>query len=729
MLRFRSTLLVLVGVCVNCLDAFGESRSYEDRLTFRVYSPSVQQHGNHEALLELRTQINKVHDAEFLKELALSNINLGEQGSGLFADNNNVSYTCREHWNRTIAGLLRSEFWAFKMLDASGKIGAGILEGNTKWLGSYDECFRIDRTLPGMPPSNSGFSTQFCGMKTNVPLGVIPLEIELTACVPKACSPKDLTYLYNDLLKRLPTQSPVRVHDVKCNVDPEIDTRAVVAIVILGIFAALMFVSTVYDLLVIQRQRHAAEHSQSEILSDHIENLGENSPLLNSREKKSVPKQESVAERLLLAFSVYSNGKKILQVNQSSGTLTALNGIRFLSISWVVLGHTFGVMYPVLSNGYAILPDLYQRWSFQAVANAFVAVDSFFALSGLLLAYLTLKEMKKGQGKFRINWFMFYFHRFWRLTPAYMLLMMISICLSRYFGDGPLWPDQGIEVNYCKNTWWKNLLYINNFYSEQSCFGVSWYLANDMQFFVLSPLMLAPLYFKYRVGMVVCFIWLLGSAITPGVISNVLNLPPSAFGGGGTIQGRTDYLSNYYARPYCRIGPYIVGIIVGSLMYKTDCKVKINKYLNLLLWLVFATLAVVVLYGLRDPINFPEDALNRDVSALYNATHRIVWGACVCWVIFACATGNGGFINTLLSWSPFVPLARLSYCIFLSHFMIISTYFDSQKSLLYMDDLNAIYVFLATLVLSVMVAFVASLSFEAPMMGLEKVIFKRDRRN
>lgn len=115
MLRFRSTLLVLVGVCVNSLDAFGESRSYEDRLTFRVYSPSVQQQLNNKtALLELRTQINKLHDAEFLKELALSNDNFGEQGSGLFADINNVSYTCREHWNRTIAGLLRSEFWAFK---------------------------------------------------------------------------------------------------------------------------------------------------------------------------------------------------------------------------------------------------------------------------------------------------------------------------------------------------------------------------------------------------------------------------------------------------------------------------------------------------------------------------------------------------------------------------------------------------------------------------------------
>lgn len=181
---------------------------------------------------------------------------------------------------------------------------------------------------------------------------------------------------------------------------------------ILGIFAALMFVSTVYDLLIIQRQRHTAERTKSEILSEHTASVGEKSPLLISHEKKLAPKQDSiylnllkhkpqisfsmspfhnvqprislslpgVAERLLLAFSVYSNGKKILQVNQSAGTLTALNGIRFLSISWVVLGHTFAFITPVLSNSYVVLPDLIARWTFQAVANALVSVDSFFAL-------------------------------------------------------------------------------------------------------------------------------------------------------------------------------------------------------------------------------------------------------------------------------------------------------------------------------------------------------------
>lgn len=39
--------------------------------------------------------------------------------------------------------------------------------------------------------------------------------------------------------------------------------------------------------------------------------------------------------------------------------------------------------------------------------------------SGLLLTYLTLKQMKKSKGK--INWFLFYFHRFWRLVGNKMV--------------------------------------------------------------------------------------------------------------------------------------------------------------------------------------------------------------------------------------------------------------------------------------------------------------------
>ena len=46
-------------------------------------------------------------------------------------------------------------------------------------------------------------------------------------------------------------------------------------------------------------------------------------------------------ENLLLSFSVYTNASKLLNTKQSAGTLTAVNGIRFVSMTWVVLGHSY----------------------------------------------------------------------------------------------------------------------------------------------------------------------------------------------------------------------------------------------------------------------------------------------------------------------------------------------------------------------------------------------------
>lgn len=47
------------------------------------------------------------------------------------------------------------------------------------------------------------------------------------------------------------------------------------------------------------------------------------------------------AENILLAFSLYTNGVKILNTQQAAGTLGAVNGIRVLSMGWVILGHTY----------------------------------------------------------------------------------------------------------------------------------------------------------------------------------------------------------------------------------------------------------------------------------------------------------------------------------------------------------------------------------------------------
>nr|KAG5705741.1 hypothetical protein BaRGS_027400 [Batillaria attramentaria] len=101
----------------------------------------------------------------------------------------------------------------------------------------------------------------------------------------------------------------------------------------------------------------------------------------------------------------------------------------------------------VVANLGPYFTEANKRWTFQAISNATVSVDTFFVLSGLLVAYLSLKEMKKRSGK--MNWFLFYFHRFWRLTPAYMLLMMFYVCVFLYMGKGPFWPETVADIGFC----------------------------------------------------------------------------------------------------------------------------------------------------------------------------------------------------------------------------------------------------------------------------------------
>lgn len=55
-----------------------------------------------------------------------------------------------------------------------------------------------------------------------------------------------------------------------------------------------------------------------------------------------------------------------------------------------------------------------------------------------------------------------------RLTPPYMLLLMLYVPTVKYWADGPFWPQNGFEINECRDTWWRNMLYINNVYLDNS---------------------------------------------------------------------------------------------------------------------------------------------------------------------------------------------------------------------------------------------------------------------
>jgi peptidoglycan/LPS O-acetylase OafA/YrhL len=450
----------------------------------------------------------------------------------------------------------------------------------------------------------------------------------------------------------------------------------------------------------------------------------ESTPLLPADPHISGPRAQGLASRLLLSFSVLASAKRILNVNPTTslstddGTLHAIHGIRFLSMSWVILGHTWLYIGGKTSNILDVI-NFVKRFTFQAIVNATVSVDTFFLLSGTLLSYLLLREIKRCNGPSNISWFKFIVHRYLRLSPIYMILAVLLLVLYRYMGSGPFWYTGGYD---CEKYWWTYLLYINNIVDlEHMCNGYTWYMANDMQFFLISLGLIALLYKRAVLGVISVLLVATASSVTTGVITYVKNYPAALPGlaAQSNVDSRAWYNDVYWV-PWCRIGPYLVGVLLGYLLFRFKCKVRMHWVVVICGWCLAAACNLGVLYGLYDEANGHN--ASQTVNSLYAATHRTLWAVGVAWVIFACVTGYGGIVNILLSWPGFVPLSRLTYAAYLVQTPLILWVYGNAKSLYHITEISMTILFCGHLVLSYGIAFVVSMAFETPVIGIMKLV-------
>ena len=73
---------------------------------------------------------------------------------------------------------------------------------------------------------------------------------------------------------------------------------------------------------------------------------------------------------------------------------------------------------------------------------------------------------------------------------------MLSATLIKFLPRGAhnFWYTEG-----CAEDWYTNLLYYNN-YQKDRCLGQSWYLAVEMQCFIITPVLILLMYWKPVVG-------------------------------------------------------------------------------------------------------------------------------------------------------------------------------------------------------------------------------------
>ncbi|XP_068672762.1 nose resistant to fluoxetine protein 6-like isoform X1 [Montipora foliosa] len=455
------------------------------------------------------------------------------------------------------------------------------------------------------------------------------------------------------------------------------------------------------------------------------ENKAETTPLII---RPSSGKKHSVMD-FFLCFSLVKNTSSIMNTKVQAGSITSINGMRVLSMWWVILGHCFYYLVirtPALQRNEALtIPMVVNRFTAEAVVNSSLSVDTFFFLSGLLVAYIALRRMEKDNGK--IQTFQFYFHRFYRLTPAYMFVLLFYSKLLGFLSEGPIWFKYQ-KNEECDKHWWTNLLYINNIYpGKDECMGWTWYLANDMQFYIITPVILFLAYrFRLR-GLIAIVGFLLSTSFTvTAVIYSNYDVRGTTF---SSLLSGEDASNLVYVKPYCRIPPYLVGLTLGYfLQHKKELKCsKVHTYmLNVAGWCLAIILAVSTLYGPeKNDRLLDREPFSRTEDLVYGTFGRFAWSLATAWVIFACHYGLGGLVDKILSAPFWIPLSRLTYCTYLVHVITLNTLSGSFETMVIYNDIHMAFIFAGVLTISYAAAFIVSVCVEFPVMQLENLFFKR----
>ena len=678
---------------------------------------------------------------------------------GLENSQTNCSQELAQFWND-----LDNETQA-AYLDSFGKVGAGILTGNVVYLGYYDQCIDIG-------------NTDYCRFPFDVTLTTnttrsVTIPFEFGMCFPSSCDARDFYELFfidsDEEFYSSSYTADVNAMSYTINVTTSIEytephcpwrdldwtTSSIIMLTVCVLFVALVIIGTIADVLLwfindILPKLYLPETELPVTATDSTfcevknsinedEPIFEDEPFINSAKSKLKSKQYLSETRcieflkdLILSFSLYKTVPVIMGTHQPANAITSINGIRVIGMFWVILGHTFlwGVGFGVNANIIEAIDTIPNRFLFQLVDNGFFAVDNFFVLSGLLMSYLSIREMERHQGKFPFVFF--YIHRLLRLSPAYYFAVFLNFKVLPYVGSGPLWFLQ--DFHRCEKYWWTNLLYINNFYPttfSDECYGVTWYLANDMQFFIIAPIFVLLLYNFWEIGFSTIAGTMLISIAVIGILAGVDNSNANLLVGNLATNGKRGTtmssfaFSNIYRKPHCRINAFLIGIVLGFVLYK-KWRVKSSLWIRLciyiVLWIIAVAFCVTIVFGQYQTWN--DHPFTKAENVMYFMFSRTVYSTGIALMIYACHNGFGGIINSFLSWGFWVPLSRLTFMAYLSHPIVLSLMYATMRFRFIYTDWFLVVLFSAAVVLSYSLGLVLAVVVEYPLANVESAIYK-----
>nr|XP_012223800.1 PREDICTED: nose resistant to fluoxetine protein 6-like [Linepithema humile] len=641
-----------------------------------------------------------------------------------FTSHNLTSPECIRDSNYYLKDLAIYIPWALQMYDASVKIPWGVITGNYKQLGNFDECLRVK--------SDYGFVGQACYPKIqfeitannnqshrDLDLGDLLVNVaiasnatkwtsgktvlyELMWCVPSTCSHSDVRETLEFALDPLKIEGRVEmeiyVPKESCFTTESIlesktwdvyDYSYIVLLILVAI--TLVVIGTTYDMI--------QQNQTASTLND-----------------------------ILTSFSLRKNVKQLLSTERSRDSISSADGVRCISTFEIIWGHSYYIWGTSVLINLSEIPHMHYKWSNMLTLNANIVTDTFLLLSGMLLSY---NELKRNQANPDNKWnfkniIWFYVHRYVRLTSVYVWIIGFYATLFHKINTGPQWDlVVGAQKNFCRESWWTNLLYINNIVKvPEMCMSQSWYLSLDMQLTWLSPLFFFCM--RKRYFYIVTGILLLSSFFINFFITFVNQLTGTMLYYKEPIDDVANVYLKIYIHVYTRFGPYVIGYFLGRILYETrgNVKLPIQMWQVIIGWLIAIPSFLLVVFWPRY-MYFDTYEYNVWEASFYAGLHRLIFATVIGWIIFCCENNHAGFIKHILSCRLWIPLSKLCFCAYLLHYIFIFYDVGSVRTAGNLTTKDMWYKYITIVVLTFVTSVPVSLCLEMPFQSIYSIIWKQ----